>query len=81
MLKSPTANRFGIGARVQVHAANRTSTREMHLGSSYLSSNSYRLHFGLGKASVVDWIEVHWPDGSTTRLENVPVDRVVLIEQ
>ena len=32
-------------------------------GGSYLSSNDLRPHFGLGQATKIDDIEVHWPDG------------------
>ncbi|MBS1804393.1 MAG: CRTAC1 family protein [Acidobacteria bacterium] len=32
-------------------------------GGSYLSNNDTRLHFGLGVATKIDDIEIHWPDG------------------
>jgi hypothetical protein len=36
-----------------------------------------RQHFGLGQADLVDAIEVRWPDGTETRLENVQANRQV----
>ena len=39
-------------------------------GGSYLSSNDMRPHFGLGQASKIDDIEIHWPDG---KVEHVTV--------
>jgi len=39
---------------------------------SYLSAGDLRLHYGLGKRSRVDVLEVHWPDGRVQRIEDVP---------
>ena len=30
-------------------------------GGSYASSNDPRIHFGLGPATKVDGVEIHWP--------------------
>jgi hypothetical protein len=55
----------------------RTLVRESLAGSSYLSSEDPRTHFGLGDAARVAELTVRFPSGTTTRLRNVPVDRVV----
>ena len=55
----------------------RRLVREVQAGSSYLSSEDPRVHFGLGKASLVAQLTVRYPDGTTTRLRNVAVDRIV----
>ena len=47
----------------------------------YLSQADPRVHFGLGRAAVVDSVEIRWPDGSRQRLENVPVDQVLTVVQ
>ena len=46
-------------------------------GSSYLSSEDPRLHFGLGKETRVDELVVRSPGGKVTRLRNVAPDRIV----
>ena len=46
-------------------------------GSSYLSSEDPRLHFGLGKETRVDELVVRYPDGTVTRLRDVAADRIV----
>jgi hypothetical protein len=51
--------------------------REVQAGSSYLSSEDPRLHFGLGQAATVRSIVVRYPDGQTVRRSNIPADRVV----
>jgi enediyne biosynthesis protein E4 len=48
-------------------------------GGSYLSSNDPRPHFGLGQATSVDAIEVHWPDGKVENFTVPGVDRIVTL--
>ena len=48
---------------------------------SYLSAGDLRLHYGLGKRSRVDVLEVHWPDGRVQRIEDVPFNRFVTMEE
>jgi hypothetical protein len=69
--------RFAPAARVTVSAGGRTATREVQAGSSYLSSEDPRLHFGLGSATRAD-VTVRYPDGRTTRLRGVRADRILL---
>jgi hypothetical protein len=48
-------------------------------GGSYLSSNDPRPHFGLGPATTVDAIEVHWPDGKVEKFTVPGVNRIVTL--
>jgi hypothetical protein len=70
--------RLAPGARVTVVLdGDRRLEREVHAGSSYLSSEDPRVHFGLGEATTVQELVVRYPDGRVTRLEDVRADRVV----
>ena len=73
------SNRDGIGARVTLFAGGRKWVQEVRSGSSYVSSNDLRLHFGLGAAAVVDKIEVLWPSGNNESFKPVGVDRFVAL--
>ncbi|HZZ38940.1 MAG TPA: CRTAC1 family protein [Acidobacteriaceae bacterium] len=75
------SNRDGIGARVELWAAGRERVAERVASSGYLSQNDGRMHFGLGAATKVDKILVHWPSGRTQTVENVSVDRVLTVEE
>jgi hypothetical protein len=55
----------------------RRLVREMHAGSSYLSTEDPRASFGLGGATRVSALVVRRPDGTTTRLRDVAADRLV----
>ncbi len=56
----------------------RRLVRETRAGSSYLSSEDPRLHFGLGDATAVREVVVRRPGGVVTRLRDVPLDRLVV---
>jgi hypothetical protein len=80
-LQGTKSNRDGIGARVEVYAGGNRWTAERVAGSGYLSQNEARLHFGLGAATSVDKIVVHWPSGFDQVLGKQDVNRVLVIEE
>ena len=53
---------------------------EVHAGSSYLSSEDPRVHFGLGGATKVTALSVRYPNGTTTRLRNVAADKIITVK-
>jgi hypothetical protein len=68
------------GAVVRVQAGEIQATRVLLLGSSFLSSEDPRLHFGLGAHAKVARVEVTWMDGKTSVRTEVPADQVVTID-
>jgi hypothetical protein len=75
------SNRDGIGARLKLTSAGRTQIREIKSGSSYLSQNDIRAHFGLGRATVVDRLEIHWPSGRSESFDALPANQVVTLRE
>src|SRR5262249_3122609 len=63
-----------------VPPSGRQLVREVHAGSSYLSSEDPRLHFGLGGAKTVRSLTVRFPGGGVTRLTDIAADRVILVK-
>ncbi|MEO8726314.1 MAG: CRTAC1 family protein, partial [Acidobacteriaceae bacterium] len=78
-LQGRRSNRDGIGAKVTVRAGGRNYVQEVRSGSSYISSNDLRLHFGLGPAGRIDDIEVRWPSGLDETFPAQPVDRIITL--
>ena len=74
-------NRDGIGARARLVAGKRTQIRDLICGSSFLSSEDRRLHFGLGHVRRVDTLEVRWPDQHREIFTDLPVNRYLTIEE
>ncbi|HEX9733564.1 MAG TPA: CRTAC1 family protein [Thermoanaerobaculia bacterium] len=80
-LTGTTSNRDALGTRVEVTAQGSTQTAELHTGGSYLSQSQVDPVFGLGTATRVDEIVVHWPSGRVERLSGVAVDqRLKIVE-
>ncbi len=80
-LRGVQSNRDGVGAHVRVTAGGRTQMAEVHSGRGYQSHFGTRLHFGLGTTDRVQRIEVRWIGGGLDVLENLPVDRRIVITQ
>ena len=81
------SNRSGIGARIKCVTRFPGMQQpveqvdEVRSGGSYFSQNDLRVHFGLGKASKVDLVEIRWPSGHVDELKNLDVDRVIYIKE
>ncbi|MFN7993553.1 MAG: CRTAC1 family protein [Bryobacteraceae bacterium] len=75
------SNRDGIGARITVAVGGRRQIQDVRSGGSYLSQNDLRVHFGIGPAAQVDWIEVSWPSGLRDRAEKISANQFVTIEE
>ena len=75
------SNRDGIGAKVRVRCGGLVQINEVRSGSSYLSQNDLRLHFGLGRRAAVDGLEVSWPSGRVENFEGIPANQVVTIRE
>ena len=73
------SNREGVGARITVTSASRSQIEEVKAGSSYLSTSDPRLHFGLGGDSVMDKVEIRWPNGNIETLRNVSADAIYTV--
>lgn len=71
--------RDAIGAKVFLTAKGMTQRNDVISGGSYISSNDLRLHFGIGPATYVEKLEIHWPDGGTEVIALPRVDEVFTI--
>lgn len=75
------SNRDGIGAKITVKTGARTFVDEVRSGSSYVSNNDMRVHFGLGAMAKIDSVQVRWPSGLVERFENLPVDAIHTLKE
>jgi hypothetical protein len=73
------SNRLAIGARVTVRTGSLTQFSEVKGGSSYLSQNDLRQHFGLASNDKMDEVTVRWPSGQIEALKNLPADFIYTI--
>ena len=80
-LRGRAPNTDAIGARIQLTTSAGTQIRDVKAGSSYLSQNDLRAHFGLGRAAVADRVNVKWPSGQSEAFTNVAANQIITIEE
>lgn len=80
-LRGRHCNRDAIGSQVRIRSGKTTQVAEVHNGRGYQSQYGQRLHFGLGQAASIDWLEIVWAGGDIQVLERVTADRILTIVQ
>ncbi|MBL7474012.1 VCBS repeat-containing protein [Robertkochia sediminum] len=78
-LKGPANNIKGIGARVVAYTAGNMQLGENYTSGGYLSAQPAKLHFGLGKAMVVDSVRVWWPDNTTELRTHIEANTAITL--
>ncbi|HYW49435.1 MAG TPA: CRTAC1 family protein, partial [Gemmatimonadaceae bacterium] len=80
-LRGSGRNTAGIGAKVMVTQGTRTQFLEQSPTRGFQSSVDQRLHFGLGRDSLVDSVVVVWPDRRFQVLRQVAGNRTLVLSQ
>lgn len=80
-LKGVTSEMQGIGSRVEVVVGENKMIREIDGGSSHISQNSVKGHFGLGNAPQIDSIIVKWLSGPKQVLINQKVNTEITLTE
>jgi enediyne biosynthesis protein E4 len=80
-LEGTRSNRSAIGARVEIEGHGRKQTSTVLSGSSYLSQDDLRVHFGLGEAAQVEQVRIRWPNGNTQELGGFDADQYVTLRE
>ncbi|MDA2926483.1 CRTAC1 family protein, partial [Acidobacteria bacterium AH-259-G07] len=73
-LEGVRTNRSAIGVRVTLETEKGRQLREVQGGSSYQSTNDFRLHFGLGASQKVKEVVVKWTNGVLQEFEDLVAD-------
>ena len=79
LVGGPKSPRDAIGAKAFVTAGGVRQRADVFSGGSYASSSDQRLHFGLGAATKVDKVEIHWPSGAKEQVTLPAVDRIYTV--
>ena len=80
-LQGVQSNRDAYGAHVTIWLDGIPTLAEIGGGSSHASKNSSIMHFGVGQNTSVDSVNIVFPSGITTKLQDVAVDqRYAIVE-
>jgi len=80
-LTGAAGNTDAIGAVVTARTGGTSQRRVVQSGTSYISQNDMRVHFGLGSAAQVDSLDVRWPDGTSSKLSNVKANQLIAVKR
>ncbi len=79
-LQGPKNNKFGIGVKAKIYYDDNLQVSEHILTRGFISSVEPGLFFGLGKETMIERVEVIWPDGKQNTLTNVQANQFLTIK-
>ena len=81
------SNRSGIGARLRCVTQEPGDSKphsqidEVRSGGSYISQNDLRVHFGIGKATTIELLEIRWPSGQIDTIKDIQPNQQIFVQE
>jgi hypothetical protein len=80
-LEGSSSNSGAIGAEVRLFWDGREQVQQVSGGSGFCAQNQRRLHFGLGKSSVIEKAIVRWPSGKVQTIDKPVIGQINKIKE
>lgn len=74
-------NRYGLGATIKIRSADDQQYQYLQATRGFQSAVEPIVHFGVGKHQIIDEIEVRWPNGTFSLLQDVSINQQITIKQ
>ncbi|MCU1322498.1 MAG: ASPIC/UnbV domain protein [Acidobacteriaceae bacterium] len=81
LIGGPRSPRDGVGTVAYLTANGFRQRQDVLSGGSFASSSDQRLHFGLGPATKIDAVELHWPSGLIERVTLPGIDGIFTVQE
>ncbi len=78
-LEGTRSNREAVGTRIRVTVDGEERISFVNGGNGFASQSTRRVHFGLAESSLIDRIEVLWPNGTTQTFSGLASNRIYRI--
>jgi hypothetical protein len=75
------SNRAALGARVTLEQSGDKYQKEVRSGDGFISQSDLRVHFGLGKATKAEKIEIRWPSGLVETLTDLAGNQYYVVRE
>ena len=75
------SNRDGMGTRIRLVTEDGVQYNAVSMSVGYASSSDVRVHFGLGRRTLVQELELFWPSGTHQVVKNVKADQVLTVRE
>jgi enediyne biosynthesis protein E4 len=72
-----TPNPFALGAHLRLQTDRGEYLRDVRASSGYLSGDPARVHFGLPAGETLEALEIRWPDGAVSRVDDLMQNQLV----
>ena len=80
-LEGTGSNRDGIGAELHLVTASGSQWNRVTTSVGYGGSSDKVVHFGLGKDTSAEILEIKWPSGKTQSLSQLRADQLVVVKE
>ena len=80
-LQGVKSNRFAVGAQLTVKAGDLLVYREVKGSEGFGATSPYRQHFGLGKKTKIDSLEIRWPSGMEHTFSSLDVNQIIAVRE
>ncbi|WP_345158972.1 VCBS repeat-containing protein [Pontibacter saemangeumensis] len=78
-LEGDAKNKAGLGAKLTLTYDGQQQYHDHSVYRGYKSTVENAVHFGLGKATKAEALEVTWPDGRQQTIQNIKADQVLTV--
>ena len=78
-LKGDGQNKFAVGTKVTIQQKDKIQTGYINASKGFESATLQYIHFGTGADSIIDKMEVLWPDGKLQIFTNVKADQRMIV--
>jgi hypothetical protein len=78
-VKKSNGKSDAIGARVTAHVGTMRQIEDVVAVKGYLSQSDVRVHFGIGRATRIDLLEIRWPGGRMQHFRNVKANQILKV--
>jgi hypothetical protein len=75
------SNRDGMGTKIKIVTDSGAQYNQANTAVGYGCASDRRVHFGLGKDTIIKEIMLTWPSGTIQKLENVKADQILTIKE
>ena len=80
-LTGTSSNLDGVGAEIVLESATGRQIRQVYPERGITASEPAVTHFGLGHDDAITKLVIRWPRGVVQILENLPVDRLLVVKE
>jgi len=73
-------NKKGVGSKAVVYSGGKNQLKQLFTSRGFISSVEPKLHFGIGKDTIIDSLLIVWPNNTYQKIINPSINKEIEIE-